>query len=307
MGGEKPVTSGTLITRDQRHVLIEGEKVLAAWVGETDIYIPLRPMCDALGIVARAQITRIKRDEVMAEHLRFLRIDTPGGPQIVQALHLETVPLWLAGLEPSRVKEEIRPRLRLFKRWIRTKVWEAFATEMGWAPTVAAVTTSNPTALSLEQVAELGRALTTMAEQQLIFQRQQERAMIAVRGTLSQHDHRLSVQEERMDKAAHVMGETLREVKALKRRLDPGNVITDEQAAELQEIIKAIAEELTRQNVATGQQKNHYASLFGELHRRFRVSTYKNLTIEKYEGAMAWLHDYDEALSHVGSSVSDPV
>jgi len=35
-------------------------------------------MCGALGIVARAQITRIKRDEVMAEHVRFLRIDTPG-------------------------------------------------------------------------------------------------------------------------------------------------------------------------------------------------------------------------------------
>jgi len=31
------VTSGTLITRDQHHVLIKGEEVLVAWVGETDI------------------------------------------------------------------------------------------------------------------------------------------------------------------------------------------------------------------------------------------------------------------------------
>ena len=232
----------------------------------------------------------------MAEHLHSLRIDTPGGPQIVQALHLETVPLWLAGLEPGRVKEEVRPRLRVFKRWVREKVWAAFATEMGWASTTAAVATTDPSALSLEQVAELGRALTTMAEQQLAFQRQQEQAMLIVRGTLSDHDRRLSVQEGRMDKAAHVMGEALREVTALKRRLDPGNVITDEQAAELQESVKAIAEELTRQGADSGQQKNHYAGLFGELHRRFRVSTYKNLTIEKYEGAMAWLRDYDEAL-----------
>ena len=34
---EESVTSGTLITRDQHHVLIKGEEVLVAWVGETDI------------------------------------------------------------------------------------------------------------------------------------------------------------------------------------------------------------------------------------------------------------------------------
>jgi len=71
---EQAVTGegGVLIPREQRHVLIEGEDVLAVWIGERDIYIPLRPMCEALGIVARAQITRIKRDDVMAERLKTL-------------------------------------------------------------------------------------------------------------------------------------------------------------------------------------------------------------------------------------------
>jgi len=151
----------------------------------------------------------------------------------------------------------------------------------------------DPTLMSLQQVAELGRALVSMAEQQMAFQE----AITVVHTTLSGHEQRLAVQEGRMDRAAQVMGETIREVRALKSRLDPGNVITDEQAAELQETIKTIAEELTRQSAATGQQKNYYASLFSELHRRFRVSTYKNLTIEKYEHAMIWLRDYDNALS----------
>jgi hypothetical protein len=125
-----------------------------------------------------------------------------------------------------------------------------------------------------------------------------------VRGILADHEQRLGAQEGRLDRAAQVMGATIREVHALQRRLDPGNVITDQQAAELQETIKAIAEELTRQSVGTGQQKNYYASLFSELHKRFRVSTYKNLTIEKYERAMAWLRDYDEAL---GRSLPPPL
>jgi len=297
-GQDQRTGEAALIAIELRHVVIEGDDILAARVDAGDIYLPLRSMCDALGVSYQGQVARIRRDEVLAEGLHTLRVETGGGVQSVQALHRECVPLWLAGLEPNRVKEEIRPRLRVYKRWVRQKVWDAFAAELG-LPQTTVPAPVDPTALSLQQVAELGRALTAMAEQQLAFQQEQTQ----VRGLLSDHEQRLGLQEGRLDRAAQVMGETIREVKALTRRLDPGNVITDEQAAELQETIKAIAEELTRQSVGTGQQKNYYASLFSELHKRFRVSTYKNLTIEKYERAMAWLRDYDEAL---GRAIDDP-
>jgi hypothetical protein len=65
-------------------------------------------MCEALGVSYQGQVARIRRDEVLAEGLQSLRVETGGGVQNVQALHLECVPLWLAGLEPSRVREEIR-------------------------------------------------------------------------------------------------------------------------------------------------------------------------------------------------------
>lgn len=293
-----------LVPLEQRHIEIEGEDVLAAWTGQRDVYVPLNPICEALGVAPAAQVRRIRRDDVLAEQLRFLRIDTPGGPQTVQALHLEAVPMWLATLDTARVKEEVRPRLRAFKLWVRQKVWEAFAAEMGWSQATGATpATADPSLLSLEQVAEFGRALTTLAEQQIAFQREQTQAMIDVRGALSDHEQRLSVQEGRLDKAAQVMGATIREVQTLKKRLDPGATIADEQAAELSNRIKAIAEELTRQAAGTPNQKNFYASIFGELHRRFRVSSYKNLTMEKYEQAMRWLSDYDEAL---GQAINDP-
>jgi len=297
-GRDQRTDDTVLVASDLRHVVIEGDDILAVRVNEGDIYLPLRSMCEALGVSYQGQVARIRRDEVLADGLHVLRVETGGGAQSAQALHLECVPLWLAGLEPSRVREEIRPRLRVYKRWVRQKVWDAFAAELG-LPRTTAPASADPTALSLQQVAELGRALTAMAEQQLAFQQEQTQ----VHGILSHHEQRLTVQEGRMDRAAQVMSETIREVKALKSRLDPGNVITDEQAAELQETIKAIAEELTRQSAGTGQQKNYYASLFSELHRRFRVSTYKNLTIEKYEQAMAWLQDYDNAL---GQTTNDP-
>ena len=298
-----------LIPIEQRQVVIEGEEVLAAWVGADDIYLPVRPLCEALGIFARSQLARIRRNEVLGKRLRLLRLETAGGPQTVQALHLEAVPLWLATIDPSRVSDEARPRLLVYLEWVRAKVWQAFATEMGWSRGATTTTTTDPSILSLAQVAEFGRALTTMAEQQIVFQHAQRQAMTEVRGVLVVQEARLEVQEqrlatqdERLNRAADVVRDINRDVKTLKSRLDPGNVITDEQAAELQETIKVIAEELTRQSI--GQQKNYYASLFSELHRRFRVSSYKNLTIQKYEQALTWLQDYDAAL---GQASTDPL
>jgi hypothetical protein len=137
----------------------------------------------------------------------------------------------------------------------------------------------------------------TLGEQQLRFHQEHQQDMIEVRGTLSDHAQRLASQEQRLDKAAEVMGATIREVRTLKARLEPGQVITDAQAAELLAAVKAVATELTRQSVASGQgQTNYYASIFGELHRRFRVTSYKNLTIDQYAAALGWLGDYSQAL-----------
>lgn len=287
---------------EQRQVLFEGEEVVAVWAGQQDIYLPLRPLCEALGVQLNGQIARIKRDEVIAEGLRPIRVATEGGPQTMQALHLESVPLWLAGLEPSRVRVEVRPRLRVFKRWVRQRVWEAFAAEMGLTqamPSAPIVDLAvDPAILSLEQVVALGRALVTLGEQQLRFHQEHHLDMIEVRGTLADHAQRLSAQEQRLDKAAEVIGATIRDVRALKTRLEPGNIITDAQAAELLAAVKAVATELTRQSAASGQgQTNYYASIFGELHRRYRVTSYKNLTVEQYAATLNWLREYSQALA----------
>lgn len=291
-----------LTSIEQRQVLIEGETVAAVWAGQQDIYLPLRPLCDALGVQINGQIARIKRDEVMAEGLKQVRVETDGGPQIMQALHLESVPLWLAGLEPSRVREDVRPRLRVFKRWVRQRVWEAFAAEMGltqaMTPAEGQAPEIDPTVLSLEQVVALGRALVTLGEQQLLFQQEHRQDMIEVRGTLGVYEDRLSVQEQRLDKAAQIMGATIRDVRAIKARLEPGNVITETQASELLAAVKAVATELTRQSAQSGTgQTNYYASIFGEFHRRFRVTSYKNLTIDQYEAALTWLEEYSHTLT----------
>jgi len=292
-----------VIPVEQRHVtLMDGDEVLAARIEPDGIYLPLRPICDNLGIGYSAQFNRLKRDEVLAEGLRRLKIKTAGGTQTMQCLELEGVPLWLAMIEPSRVREDLREKLRVYKRWVRKRVWEAFAQETGLMPAsgTTVATETDDTIRALEQIREMGFAIARMAEQQIVH----ERRLGTVEGRVVGLDRRIAAVEElsartdaRVDRAAEVMGGTLRELKAVRARLAPGNLITDEQAAEVQEMVKAIAFEMTRrQSAAASGKLNPFAALFGELHRRFRVTSYRNIPVDRYPDVIAWLRSYQNAL-----------
>ena len=282
-------TTAVLVPTEQRLVtIVDDEEIPAALIEGQDIYLPIRPMCQALGVASQMQIARIKADEVMAENLRRVRIATPGGPQTVQALHIESVPLWLGTLEPGRVREDLRPRLVAYKRWMQRRVYEAFAAEIGWGrpgpPVPAPPTTAAPT--SLEYIEQMALAIAHMAHQQRVF----EHDLTDVR------DH-VEVLDGRLDRAAAVVGGMLRDLKALQAVLAPGALITTAQAAEISNSVKTLAESLSR--AAPG--KNHYQGIFGELYRRFRVPSYREVTVDQFPDVMAWLRDFQQSLDEGNS------
>ncbi len=282
--GDGTTTTAVLVPTEQRLVtIVDDEEIPAALIEGQDIYLPIRPMCQALGVASQMQIARIKADEVMAENLRRVRLVTPGGPQTVQALHIESVPLWLGTLEPGRVREDLRPRLIAYKRWMQRRVYEAFAAEIGWGrpgPPVPAPPTAVAPA-SLEYIEQMALAIAHMARQQLIFEHDLTDA----------RDH-MEVLDGRVDRAAAVVGGMLRDLKALQAALTPGALITTAQAAEISNSVKTLAESLTR--AVPG--KNHYQGLFGELYRRFRVPSYREVTVDQFPAVMAWLRDFQRSL-----------
>ncbi len=83
VGQDQRTGEAALIAIELRHVVIEGDDILAARVDAGDIYLPLRSMCDALGVSYQGQVARIRRDEVLAEGLHTLRVETGGGVQSV--------------------------------------------------------------------------------------------------------------------------------------------------------------------------------------------------------------------------------
>jgi hypothetical protein len=67
-----------ILTEQRRITLMEGDEVVAARVEPDLIYLPLRFLCGNLSIGYSAQFARLKRDDVMAEGLRRLKIQTGG-------------------------------------------------------------------------------------------------------------------------------------------------------------------------------------------------------------------------------------
>ena len=100
---------------------------------------------------------------------------------------------------------------------------------------------------------------------------------------------RVETAEDRLDRAAAVVGDVARRLGAVERKLSGGAVVTEDQAAEVSQAVKALAALLT--DDASGG-RNPYQAVFGELYRRFGVSSYKNIRADRLPDVLAWLEDW---------------
>jgi len=284
--------------RQQQVVLVEGEEVLAVQVAGEGIFLPLRPMCAALGIDFSGQSQRIRRHDVMSAALRRVQIETAGGSQVFQCLELESVLMWLATIEAKRVKESLRSRLQVYQRWVFRKVREAFAAETGlvasgYAEPSPDVAQHGTTAMTLQQVEQFGLAIATLARQQLTF----EQGLTDVKGEVVEIKSQVAHHDERLNNAAAVVGQWMRRLVTLEGRLYPGNPITAEQSEELKAKVHGVAQALLEHGWASPKYANPYQALFAELNRRFSVPSYHAIPVDQYGRAMTWLTAIQSALA----------
>lgn len=79
-------------------------------------FVAIKPISDGLGLKWSGQHDRLNRDPILAEGIRVMRMPSPGGEQETVALRLDLLQGWLFGIEVSRVKPEVRPRVLDYKR-----------------------------------------------------------------------------------------------------------------------------------------------------------------------------------------------
>lgn len=270
--------SASLIPIEERDIDFYGDSLTALLVPsqlEPEIYVPLRPICEYLGLNWSGQLQRLRRDDILGEALRFVCVmhtNPLGGDPNVLCLPLEYLPGWLFGITTSRIKPELQPKVAQYRRECFRVLWRAFQadalaaiSQRDTAPVPQSTSTAN-----LVQIRELGLAVAQMAEHQMAL------------------EHRVTEHTGRLDRAATVIQEVQRKLAGLDELVTPAAYITESQAAEIASLVRAIAKELSERD----KSKNHYQSVFGELYRRFRVSTYKHVRQEQYSTVLAFLDEW---------------
>ena len=263
--------SQALIPLEQKDVLFYEDEITAVRVrrGEVaQVYVPLRPIVELLGLDWSGQLRRLRNDPVLAQEVESVRVDTAGGPQQMPCLPLDMLNGWLFGINANRVKEAVRERLVRYQRDCYRVLFEAF--EEGRLSTMADATFQELLEQNDSEAVEAYRMLQAMIKM--------ARNQIIIESRLTRQDDRLEQHERRLEQ--------------LEERFDSGDTIGEGQASQISQGVKAVAMQLSKQ---TG--RNEYGGVYGELYRRFEITSYKLLPASRFQEAMDFLNQWYASLT----------
>jgi hypothetical protein len=248
-----------LMPIEQKHVNFYGDEIVAVVVEGNQIFVPIRPICDFLGVDWSAQYRRAQGDSVLSGELRTCVVVTatqgqPDQRRDMTCLPLEFISGWLFGINAKRVKEEVRERLIRYQRECYKVLDEAFRDGRLTAdPDFDKLLASDSPAA---QAYKMAAAIMRMARQQLMLE-----------SRVDDHDKRIETLEETLG--------------------DPGRHITPEQASQISQAVKAVAMKISEQSG-----RNEYGGVYGELYRKFGITGYKLLPASRFQEATSWLSEW---------------
>src|SRR5260221_2732537 len=94
----------------QHEVMVPGWRGALVMIVAADgrVYIPLRMLCEVLGIDARQQLDRLREHAVLAQMLSQQYIQTRGGRQAVWCIERRGLGFWLGGVQLNKLRSELR-------------------------------------------------------------------------------------------------------------------------------------------------------------------------------------------------------
>lgn len=270
----EPDAPAPIVPHEQRTVDFYGDTITAFLLHRGDtttIYVPLRPLCDYLGLNWSAQYRRVQRDSVLGATVAVMAtVGADGKQREMICLPLDMLPGWLFGITSSRVRQDLQPKIDRYRRECFRVLWQAFQPQV--APRLPS--TTPPASSGAALAYELATAVQHLARQQLEL-------------------------EQRIDKAAQWAHGVQRSVDDLSERVEileltiHGDApISEAQAAELALAVKQVGRALE----AAGH-KSGYSQVYAELYRRYAISSYKNLPRDQFAGVLAWLHRWHAELT----------
>ncbi len=246
-----------------------GDTLIAAEGPDAQIYVPLKPISDSLGLSWPGQSERTRRHPVLSRAIVLVRVgaDSRRGNPNALALPLDMLPGWLFGINAERIKPELREKVIRYQEECFRVLWNAFKGDI--QPATPAPPDLNPA----EQALILAEAVASLARQHLDLEQRHTTMADYTRGFIQQT-------------RAH-QARTDQRITALELHISGGATISEDQAAEIAGAVKNIAHLLAAQGIA-----NPYQQVWGELYKRYRVAAYRNLPAARYEEALDWLQGW---------------
>lgn len=264
-----------LVPIEQKQVLFYDDEITAVLVqlqDEQQVYIPLRPICEYLGLDWSAQTRRIRRDPVLSKWATFVAITATnpeeaqkGGNPNMLCLPLDYLNGFLFGVSATRVRPELQERVILYQERCYKVLSEAF--QEGRLTSDPAFDDLLASDTPAAQAYKIAAAIMKMARQQLMLEAQ-----------LETHTTQLADHEKRLELVEEQLGDTKRH-------------ITPEQAMQISQAVKAVAHELGKRT-----KRNEYGGVYGELYRRYNINSYKILPKSKFEDALNWLNEWLQSM-----------
>ncbi len=254
---------------EQKTVLFYDDEITAVRLADGRVFIPIRPICEALGVDYSAQRQRINRDEVLVEEVTSVVItttDIEAGSTRPRTSEMICLPLdylngWIFGINASRVKPEIKDRLLRYQRECYRVLADAFQDGRLTADSdldiEALLAQDSPAA----QAYQMAMAVVRMARQQLLMEARLEE----YGGQLQEHGTRL-------DQLEAAVG---------------GDHITEAQAQQISQAVKAVAMAIGKKT-----KRNEFGAVYGELYRKFNCASYRALPQKRFNEAMAFLNEW---------------
>ena len=211
-------------------------------------------------------------------------------------LRIDLVPGWLAGVSTAHIGDEaLRPKLIAFQRDLYKVAWAVFG------PMRASVMPSADVQAMAQRMVEISsrmeaidQAVTMLGE----HLRGVEEAVEQMRGVaviveglkyeLAALQSELADLQTRSKTAFKIAGDR---IKGLELRMNPGEALTEEQAARVKEAVVYVANALQERGASKA-----YAQVWAAFKQQFGLTEYKNLPQVQFAEALAWLARWGAAV-----------
>ena len=248
-----------LVPIEQREVDFYGDDIPAVIIEGGEVYVPVRPICHFLGVQWAAQSKRIKRDPILSESALSVSVMDTQSTP-PQKRTMTCLPLdYLNGWLFGINTNRVKPALKEPLLRYQRECYRVLAKHFARREVAPGMAT-------LAHVRDMSLAIATLAQEQMEFEQQTGDRFESV-------ELRLTIVED---------------------KLSPGEAVTNDQASQVSQAVKAVAMKMGEK---TG--KNEYGGVYGELYRKFGITSYKLLPAIRFHEAMDFLTTWHGSL--VGS------